>query len=373
MSLETLLNPKSEEEIRADIAAELASRGVSDVGFEETSTARRLLDVDAKAQARQAQLGEYLTRAGSTSLILEIPEDEGLDAWVDLKAAGRKLTRDPATKATHRCLLTNAPTGVPRTISIGQLRARAGSIDFVNIGAGSLPPGTSTEIDFRAEQAGVIGNVAPGKITQLVTTLAGVTINNPAQPNGSSVIVAARDRETNQSLVDRMDARWDDTSSGSSKGAIYGWIDAAFRYAATPKTVTKWIADDENPNGPGSVDCYVANAAGGASPSELAIIDAYAQSRWVAGTGPLRFLPAINRTITYTATLKTNNANAIADAIAADARYTAELPIGATVIRNQLIEYLMNISGMTNLTIDLQDTPLQKYENAIIVGTHSIG
>lgn len=373
MSLDDLLNPPTSEAVRAEISTELAALGVSDVGFEETSTARRLLDVDAQAQARQRELSSHVARSTSTSLILGIPADEGRDAWIELLARGRQLSRDPATKATHRCVLTNSATGINRVIQPRSLRARAGGIDFLNLDAGTLPVGTSIDMRFEAQLPGTQGNVSPGRIVQLVTTLAGVTINNPAiSGQGSSILVAARDLETNESLLDRCDNRWDGIASGTARGAMFQRVDEAFRFAQAVKTVTKWAFDDENPNGPGSADLYLANAAGGATVGEIAIVDPYCQARWRGGAGPLRTLSAVPVPITYNATLKTTNSNAIAKAADADAYYTSILEIGGKVIRNQMIEFLMQIDGMVDVSIDLQNIQLQKYEVAILTGSHAL-
>ena len=374
MSLNELLDPPTTEEVRAEIAAELASLGVSDVGFGKESTQRRLLDVDAQAQARQRELSSFVARSTSTSLILGIPADEGLDDWVDLLARGRRLSRDPATKAIHRCVLTNSPSGINRVIQPRSLRARAGAVDFINLDAGTLPAGTSIEMRFEAQTNGTAGNVSPGRIVQLVTTLAGVTINNPAiSGQGSSILVPARDRETNESLIERCANRWDGIASGTARGAMFQRVDEAFRFAQAVKTVTKWAFDDENPNGPGSADLYLANAAGGATAGEIAIVDPYCQARWRGGAGPLRTLSAVPVPIAYSATLHTTNGDALAKAADADAYYTSILAIGGTVVRNQLIEFLMQIDGMVDVSIDLQNIQLQQYEVAILTGSHVLG
>jgi uncharacterized phage protein gp47/JayE len=375
MSLDEALTTQTEQEAREELASDLAARGVDDKGFPDTSTQRRLLDSAAASQARASKLRAQLTMAGSRALVEQIPDADGRDAWAEYLSLGfYGLPRDPATRAQHRFVLTNAATGVQREIAPRQLRARAGKVEFINLEGGTLLIGGTLPLTWEAQTAGVVGNVPPGTVRQLVTALAGVTIDNPAiSGQGSSITKAARDAERNASLLARGDARWGATSAGGSPGSYIEWIDQAFKYAGVEKTVTKWLVDDENPNGPGSTDVYLANDAGGATADEIAIVSAYYAIRRGTGTGPLRVLSATPRVLTYTATLYSTSGNAVADAIAADAELTADLDIGAVVYRHEIVERLMSIPGMKNVTLDFEDTDLVINEVALISGTHTVG
>jgi hypothetical protein len=372
---------KTEEQERSEIALDLSLRGVNDVGFPETSTVRRLLDSSAKAHARYSVLRAATTYAAFRGLVEQIPAEEGRDAWLDLFMDGQYgLPRDRATKARHRFRLTNASSGLQRTIETNKLRARGGGVDFVNVtvpgalypGHGTLEVGGILDLLFEAQTPGVIGNVPVGSVSQLVTAIAGVTVSNPAIDNqGSSIVRAARNAESNASLLARGDARWGATGVGGSAGSLIEWIDKAFKYAGVEKTVTKWLVDDTNPLGPGTTVVYLANNAGGATLDELAIVQSFYDLRRTAAMGRLLAIAAIVRTLSYHATLYSNLQNTPAVLAAANAMqqaYTADLAMGGKAIRNQLIEHLMFPDGMVDVSLDFEDVQLEVNEVGVFDG-----
>jgi hypothetical protein len=165
MSLTDALTTRTAAEVLADTSADIAARGGDDKSFPETSTARQLLNINSEARAREEELRAELTKVGSVALIEQIAEADGRDDWIDFKARGEfALSRDPATYALHVLRLTNAATGIARTFAPGQVRARFGSVDFLNVtksditdfaGSGTLAAGVSTlDLLFEAQTAG---------------------------------------------------------------------------------------------------------------------------------------------------------------------------------------------------------------------------
>lgn len=377
-SYDEALATQSEEEVRGAVAEDLAARGVDDRGFPVTSTQRVILDSYAASMSRVTELRANATRAGSVELIQDIPEDDGRDAWIRqyFSRGYFGLPHDEATRARHRLVLTNVSTGLERTIQIGKSRARAGDIDFINIEGGKLLVGGTLALTYEAQTAGSIGNLPPNTITQLVTAIAGVTVNNPPiAGQGSSLVVPARDEESNETLLARDMARWGATSAGGARGSIVEWIDEAFKYAGVVKLVTKWGIDDENPLGPGSTAVYLGTDTGAASAEQVAIVQAYYNLRRTAGTGKLLVGPVTEVPLPYAATVFTNVNDAAGKIAAVDAEFTAQLPIGGKALRVELIRRIKNALGLStqdNLVLDFEDRQLEPFEEGIFTGAISV-
>lgn len=377
MSLTDALTTRTAAEVLADTSADIAARGGDDKSFPETSTARQLLNINSEARAREEELRAELTKVGSVALIEQIAEADGRDDWIDFKARGEfTLSRDPATYALHVLRLTNAATGIARTFAPGQVRARFGSVDFLNVtksditdfaGSGTLAAGASTlDLLFEAQTAGSVGNVPPGWITQLVTVFAGVSVSNPALPStGTSIYRAARDAERNASLLDRMISRWGASSAGGSTGSIVEWLHESFVYAGVTNTVTKWYIDDTNPDGPGTTRLYIANDSGPATAEEIAVVQPYLNLRRTSGSGVNASVPnhgvlvlaAVARAVAFTAVVKnSSNLTADTDSQAVIATLNAESPLGSfTLYAAEITQLLMEVSGTVNVTHDMPD------------------
>lgn len=381
MSLTTALTTRTAAEVLSDTSDDIATRGGDDQSFPETSTARQLLNVDAEARAREEELRAEITKVGSVALIEEIAEDDGRDDWIDFKARGEfALTRDAATYALHVFRLTNAAGGVSRTWAPGDLRARYGSIDFLNVtksditaygGSGTVAPGGYIDLLFEAQTAGSTANIPAGYVTQLVTVFAAVSVSNPAiAGTGASIYRAARDAERNASLLDRMISRWGASSAGGSTGSIVEWLHEAFVYAGITNTITKWYIDDTNPDGPGTTRLYIANDSGPATSTEVLTAQTYLSSRRTSGSGVSTAAPTPNpgvlvlsaagRAVSFNATVKNStNLTAATDSQAIITTLNAETPLGSyTLYAAEMTQLLMEVSGTVNVTHDLADTVL---------------
>lgn len=390
-TLESALAAREAADVLADVSTEIGDRGGDDKSFPETSTAYQLLRSYSEARAAEEAIRVDLVRAGSLSLIEDISEDNGRDDWIDLASRGQfAIERDPATAALHRFRLTNAPAGIARTFKPGDLRARFGAIDFINVtydditdyaGSGTLTAGTSTlDLLFEAQTKGSAGNVPAGYVTQLVTVFAGVTVSNPAiTGTGSSIYRAARDAERNASVLDRDTSRWGASSAGGSNGSIVEWLHEAFVMAGVTNTVTKWYVDDTNPDGPGTTRLYIGNDNGPGTAAEIAIVQPYQTARRTAGTGGggILVLAAIARAVSFTATIKNStNAAAGTDSIAVVTAINAAATLGAfTLYKAELVKLLMLVSGTTDVPLDLltfEDTTLEPGELLTLSGTFTV-
>lgn len=140
--------------------------------------------------------------------------------------------------------------------------------------------------------------------------LVGVAISN----DPGSQTFAARADETNTEYVTRALAKWGTLAAGGHPSAV------AYRILTGVETITKIGVRDDNPNGPGSVDVYLANASGPASLAECAAAQAvFGPYEPLGSRGLWRYLPAVAHAVSITATMQLDgtNPNAIADAEAA--------------------------------------------------------
>lgn len=299
-------------------------------GFSPTSAERGLIALEARAIAREQEIRREVVLA---SLLYNVQQRD--PAWIDRFVEGFfKVTRLRRTKARHLFTLTNqATTGGPYTLKAAGAAGpgfslEASSVDgtcFVNIEGGTLGAGLgeTLTIEFEAVNAGTAGNIAPGEIFKIQGgALPGVDIANPAD----SQTRVARDDETNVEYVTRALARWGSLGAGGHNGAV------TFRILSGVETITKLGIADDNPNGQSSVDVFLANSTGPATNDECdAAAEVFGPYEPLGSRGRWRYLPAVARVVTVTATIELDGTNpeAVADAEAALAFLAAVWPMKA--------------------------------------------
>lgn len=307
---------RTANEVQTDLVTKLAAEGVTATGFAPTSAERGLIALDARALAY-----EQAVRAEIAKSVLLVDPNARDQAWVDRKVEGffgPDTTRIMETKAVHAFVLTNlSATGGPYAVQPLQLRASTvDGVEFRNLTGGTLAAGIgqTLPLEFEAVKAGLSGNIGPGDIFKILGgALPGVTISNGVD----STIKAARARETNQELVNRALARWGTLAAGGHPLAV------AYRILSGVQTITKIGVRDDNPNGPGTVDVFLANAAGPASTEECNAAQAvFGPYEPLGSRGLWRYLPATARNVNVVAELELDGSNP--DAIA-NAQSTLEL------------------------------------------------
>jgi len=316
--------------LQGQLTTDLADEGVTVTGFSPTSAARGLIALDARALAYEQAVRAEVVR----SVLLENPDNRDA-AWIDRKVVGFfRVTRLEETRAVHVFTLTNqSATGGPYTIKAAGSGGPGASIEaqaangvrFRNITGGVLQAGIGQELvlEFEALTAGLAGNIGPGEIFKILGgAVPGVEISTLPD----SIIQAARDRETNSQYVNRALGRWGTLAAGGHPTAV------EFRILSGVETITKIGVRDDNPNGPGSVDVYLANAAGPATLDECTDAAAvFGPYEPLGSRGLWRYLPAIAKTVAVTGTIELDgtNANAIANAESALALLVAQWPMQA--------------------------------------------
>jgi len=320
---EEAITTKDATTLQSELTTDLAAEGVTLTGFSPTSAERGLIALDARALATEQEIRAEVTKAG---LLVDVELRD--EAWVDQKIFNFfRVARLLETKAKHIFTLTNqSATGGPYTIA--PLSREAMALDgtkFRNLTGGTLRAGVgeTLQLEFEALVAGLSGNIGPGEIYKILGgTLPAVDITNIS----NSQTFVARRRETNREYLERALARWGTLAAGGHPAAV------SFRILSGVETITKIGVRDDNPNGPGSVDVFLANASGPATTQECTAAQAvFGPYEPLGSRGLWRYLPAVARNVAVTGDIELDgsNANAIANAEAALALLVAQWPMKA--------------------------------------------
>lgn len=256
-----------------------------------------------------------------------------------------------ATCAQHTCTLTGGAVGPPYTIAIDEVVASDGTRTFRNKTGGTIPAGgTLTGVRFDAEVAGTDGNVSVGTITSLVTPYAGVTITNTV------LAVAGVDEETDAALRLRNSAKWSTLSVVEAIADRYEYV------ARTVLSNCRVSVDSTNPNGPGTLDVYLATSTGVASGANVTTVQTSINAEAFGGVATVVAAAAQAVAVTGTVYYASGyTAGAIQTAVeAAIAVFINAAPIGgydytpgpsAIIDRDGLEAAIRAVTGVSKLTL----------------------
>lgn len=360
LTLQQALTPRTVAEVRQLLLLELAATGSAISGWSDGAPQRAFLEGEARAISAETILRASIAQTASVTLVLGAGASwvDAMMSWFDLPNGSGGKGRIPASKAVWQVpmeITVATGTLTINSTSVIQLQAQNGAI-FVctQQSAQTLNSGTSYAgvIEFTARTAGTTGNVSPGQITKIITGPAGLSIDLGGTQVQTSV---ARNAETDIEFIDRGLGQW------ARQGA--GWTLPAFDYLiplygnnGTTLNVTRWYIDDSNPNGPGTIQVYLADAAGPATAPEVAAVDAGLNSPEVKplGTGEATVVTAVDHPLTINATILTSgdNPSVGANAISAiESRLSPAFPIGPATLTPDLVRELLMGATVTFATI----------------------
>lgn len=374
-SLQDLTNPPTAAQILQTQLALLALAGFPTTAWQSGSVP--LTELQADAQTLQSLAGTIASIAagGLLATAPALAPPGGVSPWMDLIALGNYgLTRKPAVPAIGQLVLTDVHSAGPFTITVGQLIASdANGNLFTNTTAGTIPKGGSPSppLVFQAQVAGTASNAANGAITTLVTPLPGVTVSNPSIGGTNTWLTQQGvNVESDASLVLRCQGRWPGLGGGATTAVYTAW-------ALTPTpNVTRVRVLENTPQG-GQVTIYCAGPSGGASPADVATVQAY-----INGLRPLcvtvnvlaatNVLVAVAGTVTVASAFVSGFNSALN---AAFNSYSTSLAVGGTPLQAggnfgvplaQLYEMIQSLPGVqnVNLTSPSGDTVLSLNQSA---------
>ncbi len=371
-TLAALLTPTTAAQAEADLISALDSFGFPATSWQPKSVPYTLLKWFATKYASLTQTIASITAGGFLSTAAELKNDDGSDQreWLDLAVDSQyDEPRNEATITVGTMRLTNA-SGSPYTIAVGQLWATTSDGRRYNNTTGgtlSAPVGSTLDLTWKAEQPGAKYNIPNGTISsELATPLPGVTVSNPAVGStGTWITSPGGDLEGNVAYAARARTKWSTLGTGAGAAAYENWA----RTGAP--TITRVKVDDANPDGPGTLRVYLANAAGPATGGEVSAADAYIQPRRALGM-KVTTQAAAAAALTVTATLYVQAAYAAtapAQAASNIAALASGLDIGEDVYLSEIYTALSSPTGVTRVVLTSPTTDTVVTADAVVTVT----
>lgn len=177
-------------------------------------------------------------------------------AWQDMIGSDFfNEARKQAVYTEGTVILTDSAGVGPQSVSanVYWVGDAPGTTRFLVISGGTIPLNGSLAVTVRAEKAGASYNLGNGAISELLTSFPGISVSNPANPNGTWITQSGADVESNTAYAERMLDKW------STLGA--GCDDPAYRYWASSSSAEIAKVKVTSPLG-GQVRVYVAGALG---------------------------------------------------------------------------------------------------------------
>lgn len=204
----------------------------------------------------------------------------------ELSRSNYQNIQHPAVNTVGPCVLTNVGTK-NYTIGVGEvLVATDAGIEFQNRTGGSLNIGATLTVTVRAVLGGSSGNVANGAIKHLRSSLAGVTVTNPAGVGGAPwYTTAGSDEESITSIRQRNRTRITTLNQISLPADGYEFL------ARSVAGIERVKVDDSNPRGPHTLDVYVATSTGPAGPTDVSNVQAELDAKRSPSCDPLAVAP----------------------------------------------------------------------------------
>lgn len=290
-----------------------------------------------------------------------------------------------AVKTQGTILLTDAGNVGPITFTAGErvfVFADDPKITYRNITGGTLTLGSTLELTLEAETGGADRNVANDTITEMNPTIAGVTVNNPADPT-TWITTEGTDEETDPALQKRNPTKWSTLSGAPPAGAYEFWALTATTNpdgSGDAVGMTRVFVDDQNPGGPGTIFVYIADSLGTATMAQIDDVQAYIDAR-KGRTALVTVFGAVQKSVTVLGTFHVKaglealrKATIEADVIA----YLNGIPIGGENIGGALGQVLVSAITevamappdviRTAVTLPLVDVDVQANEVVIVSG-----
>lgn len=321
---------KTIEEIYEGLLANFAERA----GFtpaEDCDLAVRLYAAAAELQALGAQADWVLAQSFPQTA-------EGV--YLDRHAALRSITRMAALTAAGslRFSVSTAPAS-DLTIAAGTVCMTEEGVRFETAEIGTLAAGSLyTDVAARAQEAGAAGNAVAGTVTLLIACPTGITaVTNPAAFTGGA------DAEDDEALRTRILASYRRLPNGAN---------AAF-YEETALSHTGVVAARAvgRARGIGTVDVYLAAAAGTPDNALLSVVQSDLQSRREIAVDVLAKAPTVS-VVNVTASIAVaegyefSSVKTAAEA-AVSGLFTGKL-LGKGVTCASLVHLLCGVEGVSN-------------------------
>lgn len=344
LSLKELLELEktTPEAIEATILGLLQGFGFPVTSWQTASVPRRIIKGISSPLADSFRKGYQVASAGYGRLA----RGRWLDLWVEDRY---NLPRNGASYTIGKLTLVDNGGG-PHTVNAGQhiVSTQDGTKTYTVTGSGTIAENGTLVLDIKAEKPGAKYNVPNGSITRLLTSLPTVTVSNDAiAPTDTWITTPGGDVEADADYFARGTSQWGTLAVTTPKQ----FLEAVVKKAVP--TITKVRPEDDNPHGPGSCELVLANAAGPATPAEVAAAQLALDPLRAVGSSTLTAVAAQAYNLTLEGEVRVlsaflNSAKAKVDENLA--RLVAEHPLGDVVVYEQLVEEVMSPEGVKKVS-----------------------
>lgn len=248
-----LQTPQTKEEVRTILTDLLTGLGFPVTAWQETGSARSLLEAQAALGAQFTEFVAALAKVG----FLSSAEEEYLTALA--KSHYDEDRNDPVSSVFDIDLINTG--GVTHTPAAGEviLRATNGQT-FTNTGAETVSAGSTTTAEFFAQIPGGAGNIGAQNL-ELVTPLAGVIATFLG-----TFTTAGADAESDLKLRERARSKWGTLRVEKVNAGV-----SNLARKASP-SIHGVSIDDMNPRGAGTVDVYLSAVNATAGDADVALV-----------------------------------------------------------------------------------------------------
>ncbi len=249
MKVDDLISTKTWQDVVDELITATAQRTPL-TNFNTGSVIRTLLEAVAQPISELHDLVK--------SVFSQVFIQTATGSWLDLKAQEMGVERIQASYTTGKVTFQRTDTQGALTIPAGTIVATQVYPDgskyrFFTVADAVMADGeASVDVDVKAEHPGADYNLTAGTITVLETAISGVDFVT----NGADWLTSAGvDEETDDSLRERLLARWQEIGTGSTKAAYEYW-------AKSVSGVADVLVLDDFPRGPGTVDVVISGPDG---------------------------------------------------------------------------------------------------------------
>ena len=388
----SLRTPQSVADNKLALLNALAALGFPALSWETGSVPSGLVEVQASALTDFQEAEKLISEGGLnsfaegealTELANEVYDNQRQQGLVTI---GYITLTDTANAGPY----VFTATSVSFSIGLGSSIIFNGVADAVT-GASQItvPKGGSVDIIIQAQSVGSAYNVGVGTITAFVRGVKpGVSVTNPS--DWLSKYASAQqgtDVETDPQLRDRDVSKWGTLGTGSPEKAYRLWATTATEGFPAIQQVKKCVVySNLDILDPGRVDVIVAGSAGPLGPTVVSAVQNYIAPMQIGGeripeTARAVVSSALGNSVAVIATLyvqATFNTPAFQTTVLANLQaYFADLPIGALVSRERIIEVLLYPAGTSSGVITDADmsspvTDVQLAYNEVAVAVPTI-
>ena len=254
------------DEAKQSLLDQLDAVGFTATSWQEGEPALALVELTAEVWHQLSKVAVF----AKESMLNSTATGEALTRF---SSSHYDNTRTGAVAARRRVTLTCAATAGPHTFDTGDLiieHADGPTYRLLDTGDPTVvypitlaSGGSQPDLIFEAEVAGTAANKPDNTVTQLVTTLAGVTVSSDLIESSGA------DQESDPTLRTRNTTKW-------ALLTRFELIDDAVINIALNATqfVTGVVVDSQNPRGAGTFDVYMAEELGTASGDDIALAQA---------------------------------------------------------------------------------------------------